>query len=72
LLVVCLPQFLAALPAARGVWHKQGLATLMVADFIAAETGELFLYVNDAIQFFPFPGPFDLFYRNNSGNAINA
>ncbi len=59
----------AALPAARDVWRKQGLATLMVADFIAPESGELFLYVNDAVQIFPFLGPFDLFYSNNGGTA---
>ena len=59
----------AALPAARDVWQKQGLARLMVADFIAPEFGELFLYVNDAIQVFPFLGPFERFYKNNSGTA---
>jgi uncharacterized protein (DUF2235 family) len=59
----------AALPAARDVWRKQGLADLMVAEFVAPESGEVFLYVNDAIQFFPFLGPFELFYNNNSGSA---
>jgi hypothetical protein len=60
----------AALPAARDVWRKQGLANLMVADFTAPESGELFLYVNDAIQVFPFLGPFERFYNNNSGTAL--
>jgi hypothetical protein len=41
----------------------------MVAEFTAAASGELFLYVNDAIQLAPFFGNFDLFYRNNSGSA---
>jgi hypothetical protein len=59
----------AALPAARDVWRKQGLAESMVAEFVAPESGEVFLYVNDAIQVFPFLGPFELFYRNNSGTA---
>ena len=59
----------AARPAAAEVWRRQGLASLMVADFTAEESGEVFLYVNDAIQFIPFLGPFDLFYRNNSGSA---
>jgi uncharacterized protein (DUF2235 family) len=59
----------AALDAAQGVWRQQGLASLMVADFTAAASGELFLYVNDAIQLAPFLGPFDLFYKNNSGSA---
>ncbi|WP_249779175.1 DUF2235 domain-containing protein [Bradyrhizobium sediminis] len=59
----------AALPAARRVWRDQGLADQMVADFVAAESGEMFLYVNDAIQFFPLFGPFELYYGNNSGAA---
>jgi len=59
----------AALPAAGNVWRKQGLAERMVADFVAAESGELFLYVNDAVQLFPFFGPFERYYRNNSGTA---
>ncbi|WP_249779520.1 DUF2235 domain-containing protein [Bradyrhizobium sediminis] len=57
----------AALPAARKVWHTQGLADRMVADFVAAESGEVFLYVNDAVL--PFLPPFTLFYSNNSGTA---
>jgi hypothetical protein len=57
------------LPAAREVWHQQGLSSRMVADFTAAASGELFLYVNDAIQLLPFGGPFDCYYNNNSGNA---
>jgi len=59
----------AELAAAAEVWRKQGLANLMVADFTAEESGELFLYVNDAIQLIPFLGPFDLYYKNNSGSA---
>ena len=59
----------AALPAAGDVWRKQGLADRMVADFVAPESGELFLYVNDAIQSFPFFGPFKKYYGNNSGTA---
>lgn len=58
-----------ALPAAQATWRKQGLADSLVADFVAPESGELFLYVNDAIQVFPLLGPFDLFYKNNSGTA---
>lgn len=59
----------SALPAARAIWQQQGLASLMVADVTAAASGELFLYVNDAIQLAPLLGPFDLFYQNNSGSA---
>jgi uncharacterized protein (DUF2235 family) len=57
------------LPAAREIWRKQGLADQMVADFVAAESGEVFLYVNDAAQVLPFLGPLRRFYRNNSGTA---
>ena len=59
----------AALPAAGNVWRKQGLADRMVADFVAADTGEIFLYVNDAVQLFPLLGPFNKYYNNNSGTA---
>jgi uncharacterized protein (DUF2235 family) len=59
----------ALLPAARDIWRKQGLANRMVADFVAAESGEVFLYVNDAAQVLPFLGPLKLFYKNNSGTA---
>jgi len=47
----------AALAAAGEVWRKQGLADLMVADFVAGASGEVFLYVNDAAQILPFLGP---------------
>ena len=55
--------------AAREVWHQQGLSARMVADFTATASGELFLYVNDAIQVLPFGGPFDRYYNNNGGSA---
>jgi uncharacterized protein (DUF2235 family) len=60
----------SALPAAQNVWRQQQLSSRLVADFTAAASGELFLYVNDAIQMVPFVGPFDSFYRNNSGTAV--
>jgi hypothetical protein len=59
----------AALAAAGEVWRKQGLADLMVADFVAGASGEVFLYVNDAAQILPFLGPLSSFYKNNSGTA---
>ena len=37
------------------------------AEIKARSTGELFLYVNDAVLLWP--GKSDLFYRNNSGTA---
>jgi uncharacterized protein (DUF2235 family) len=55
--------------AAADVWRQQGLSSRMVADFTPAASGELFLYVNDAIQLVPLLGPFDLYYKNNSGSA---
>jgi uncharacterized protein (DUF2235 family) len=58
------------LPAVQELWKQQNLASVMVADFTAAASGELFLYVNDAVQFAPFFGPFKLFYQNNSGSAV--
>jgi uncharacterized protein (DUF2235 family) len=59
----------AALPAASDVWRKQDLADLMVADFVAGASGEVYLYVNDAAQILPFLGPLGSFYKNNSGTA---
>ncbi|MDI3560732.1 DUF2235 domain-containing protein [Bradyrhizobium sp. Arg816] len=72
-----------ALPAARALWRSQGLSDLLVAEFVAPEAGELFFYVNDAVQLFPqvvplrytprwlvpLQGPRVQFYNNNSGTA---
>lgn len=67
---------------ARKVWDAQKLANRMVAEFVAADSGELFFYVNDAVQILPsflrwvFParyadyfGPDEQYYNNNSGTA---
>jgi hypothetical protein len=55
------------LPDARKVWLTQGLANQMVAEFVAGASGEVFLYVNDAVvPVWPFFKPF---YDNNSGTA---
>ncbi|EJN16223.1 hypothetical protein PMI42_00193 [Bradyrhizobium sp. YR681] len=59
----------SALPAAQETWKQQGFAEQFVAEFIAPESGELFLYLNDAIQILPFLGPYDCYYGNNSGTA---
>jgi hypothetical protein len=40
---------------------------VLISDITADATGELFLYVNDAIL--TVPGLTDVFYRNNSGSA---
>ncbi|MBR0818937.1 DUF2235 domain-containing protein [Bradyrhizobium liaoningense] len=72
-----------ALPAARALWRSQGLSELLVAEFVAPEAGELFFYVNDAVQLFPqvvplrfaprwlvpLQGPRVQFYNNNTGTA---
>ncbi|MGL9622117.1 DUF2235 domain-containing protein [Bradyrhizobium sp. U531] len=71
------------LPAAREVWSKQNLTGRVVAEFVAPDSGELFFYVNDAVQMFPtilpagitpkflapFQGSLRKFYDNNSGTA---
>jgi hypothetical protein len=71
------------LDEAQQVWKKQALAGRIVAEFVAPDSGELYFYVNDAVQIFPrllpeamipswldiIQGPPDLYYRNNSGTA---
>ena len=49
--------------------RQRELADALVAEFVAPDTGELFLYVNDAVQLFPLFGKFERFYDNNSGTA---
>ncbi|HEV2153262.1 DUF2235 domain-containing protein [Bradyrhizobium sp.] len=71
------------LPAAGEVWKGQHLTGHVVAEFVAPDSGELFFYVNDAVQIFPtvlpsgliprwlapFQGRTEKFYDNNSGTA---
>lgn len=71
------------LPAAREAWKGQNLTGRVVAEFVAPDSGELFFYVNDAVQIFPtvlpccitpwslapFQGRTAKFYDNNSGTA---
>lgn len=59
----------SAIHAANNIWKQSGLAADLVAEFTAPKSGEVFLYVNDAIQPYPFFGPLDRFYRNNRGSA---
>jgi hypothetical protein len=40
---------------------------VLISDFRANSSGELFIYVNDAVLLWP--GATDFFYRNNSGSA---
>jgi hypothetical protein len=52
-------------PVGGGVLNPD--AKELVAEIRARRSGELFLYVNDAV--IPVPGLFDYFYRNNHGRA---
>ena len=54
---------------AKKAWDTQNLAREFVTDFVAPESGELFLYVNDAVQIVPFLGPYSCYYDNNRGTA---
>jgi len=67
---------------ARKVWDRQQLADRIVAEFVAPDSGELFFYVNDAVQIVPgflkwlvpakyadYFGPSEQYYKNNSGTA---
>ena len=63
-------------PASRQTMDKEiacerdkgiGRAKLLISDITPDATGELFIYVNDAILFWP--GLQDLFYKNNTGTA---
>lgn len=45
--------------------------TTFVSEFIARDTGELFLFVNDAAHI-AWPGRAQIFYRNNTGTATVA
>ncbi|MDE5462734.1 DUF2235 domain-containing protein [Bradyrhizobium sp. CSS354] len=73
----------AMLDDAGQVWKKEGLTDRVVAEFVAPDSGELFFYVNDAVQILPqlmpewmvpswlqiIQGPPDLYYHNNTGTA---
>ena len=52
-------------PVDGGVLNPE--AKELVAEIKARRSGELFLFVNDAVL--PIPGWFDYFYRNNRGKA---
>jgi hypothetical protein len=53
-------------PTYQRHWSPQGEASF-VTTFKARKTGELFVYVNDAV--IGVPGHVDTFYRNNKGKA---
>ena len=53
-------------PTFQRKWSSQGGASF-VTTFRARKTGELFVYVNDAVL--GIPGVADTFYRNNKGKA---
>ncbi|MGY4414266.1 hypothetical protein ACVWW4_006002 [Bradyrhizobium sp. LB7.1] len=70
-------------PTARAIWDEQKLSGRLVAEFVAPDAGDLFFYVNDAVQIYPtlLPaalrpakldvvlGPYEQFYKNNAGTA---
>jgi hypothetical protein len=70
-------------PTARAIWEGQKLSGRLVAEFVAPEAGDLFFYVNDAVQIYPtllpaalrpakldvVQGPYQQFYNNNAGTA---
>jgi hypothetical protein len=70
-------------PAARTIWEAQNLSGRLVAEFVAPDAGDLFFYVNDAVQIYPtllpawlrpqklemVQGPYEQFYKNNAGTA---
>ena len=55
--------------AAKATHEKQDVNREFVSQFTAPASGELFLYVNDAILAFPFLPAMSCFYNNNSGAA---
>lgn len=58
------------LTAAQQIHRDQrGLRRTLVSQFTAPASGELFLYLNDAIAAVPFGPTFKCFYNNNSGRA---
>jgi uncharacterized protein (DUF2235 family) len=56
---------------ANAQWDQRRppLRTRFVAEFTADNTGDLFLYVNDAVNVLWVGGGYGLFYGNNSGTA---
>jgi uncharacterized protein (DUF2235 family) len=59
------------LEAANRTWdeHQPARRKRFVAEFTADNDGDLFLYVNDAVNVFWVYGGYALFYGNNSGTA---
>ncbi len=55
--------------AAEKIRNGLNLRKTYVSQFSAPETGELFLYVNDAIAGVPFGPTITCFYKNNRGSA---
>jgi hypothetical protein len=48
---------------------RKGIRKSFVSQFQATASGELFLYLNDAMTALPFGPLVTCFYRNNSGSA---
>jgi hypothetical protein len=60
------------LNAAEAQWtrHQRPERLRFVAEFTAESSGDLFLYVNDAVNIFWIGGGYGPFYRNNRGTAL--
>ena len=56
------------MPLAGKIWAKHKFQTEYVSDFVARDSGELFLYVNDVLLAVPW-APITYFYGNNRGTA---
>jgi hypothetical protein len=59
------------LEVAEAKWtkHQPARRSRFIAEFIADNDGDLYLYVNDAINVFWLGGGYGLFYQNNKGTA---
>jgi hypothetical protein len=59
------------LEMAKAKWnkHQPSHRARFIAEFTADNSGDLFLYVNDAVNVFWLGGGYGLFYQNNRGTA---
>ena len=56
------------MPLAGEIWAKHKFQVEYVSEFVARDSGELFLYVNDVLLAVP-RAPITYFYDNNRGTA---
>ena len=65
----CRPLEKQALLSAEDSWRKTELKRSFTSEFTAEYSGELYLYLNDAMLRVPFVGWIDCAYQNNAGTA---